>query len=526
MIHPETTDAAPDTAVNAATPAIETVGISKRFSGTTVLDRVSLTIAQGSVHGVVGENGAGKSTLGKIIGGYYRHDAGEVRIFGETALNWTPRNALARGVAMIHQELSLVPARTVAENVFLGAESHRRGVLLRDENERLEALDSSFGFGLNPRAVVSSLRIANQQKVEIMRALARDARIIIMDEPTSSLTPDETERLHAVMAELRRSGRTVVYVSHFLEHVLEQCDQVTVMRDGCHVRTADCAEESKHSLVEAMLGRAVNVAFPPRARGPGNPDLALEVRNLATDTGLRDVSLSVATGEIVGLLGLVGSGRTEVARAVFGIDRPTGGEVRVNGADYRHPSPRKSIRKGLVMIPEDRRKLGLVLSQRNRENVTLPHLERISRGGVIRKGEERSRVADLIRQLGVSPPGVETATGFLSGGNQQKVLFAKWMFSDPGILILDEPTRGVDVGARRKIFDIIVEIAERGTAILVISSELEEVLGLAHRGYLMRDGRTTGEVNCAEVSPEDVLRLLFAVGEKPESVVRNPEGTH
>ena len=351
-----------------------------------------------------------------------------------------------------------------------------------------------------------------------MRAIARDARVIIMDEPTSSLTADEAEKLHEVIAWLSGEGRTVIYVTHFLDHALTTADRVTVMRDGEVVRTSAVADETKASLVEAMLGEPADVAFPAR---PAAPDASLapllELRGLATGTGLADISLVVRPGEIVGLVGLVGSGRTETLRAIFGADPLTAGEILIAGEAYASPSPDASVRRGIAMIPEDRRKQGLVLTQVVRPNVTLPHLASVSRFGVIAEADERRRTKRLIDHLNVIPNAVDGGVALYSGGNQQKVLLSKWMFGNPRIVLLDEPSRGVDIGARRRIHEFIVELAENGAAVLLVSSEIEEVLGLSHRAYLMAGGRIVGEVDARTTSVEDVLFRLFQADRSPSA---------
>jgi ABC-type sugar transport system ATPase subunit len=500
---------APDTVVRLA-------GIEKSFGPIKVLRSIELAFRAGEVHGIVGENGAGKSTVGKIIGGYYSFDAGRLEVFGEAVSNWTPRRALQHGIAMIHQELQLVPALSVAENVYLGIEDNTAGVLRATEAARFRALDRRCNFGLDPAAAVRELRIADRQKVEIMRAIARDARVIIMDEPTSSLTADEAERLHEVIAWLAADGRTVIYVTHFLDHALATCDRITVMRDGQVVRTADAAAETKASLVEAMLGEPADVAFPaiPPPPDPALPPL-LEVRGISTDTGLRDVSLVVRPGEIVGLIGLVGSGRSETLRAIFGADPLSAGEIRIGGEPYPAPSPTASVGKGLVLIPEDRRKQGLVLTQVVRPNVSLPHLGSIASLGVVRESEEKRRVRTLIDHLSVTPTAIDGRVAFYSGGNQQKVLLAKWMFGRPRIVLLDEPSRGVDIGARRRIHDFVVELATAGAAVLLVSSEIEEVLGLCQRAYLMSAGRIVGEIDARPARIDDVLFRLFEIDRGP-----------
>jgi ribose transport system ATP-binding protein len=495
-----------------STTVVRLTGIEKAFGPTRVLKTIDLEFRAGEVRGIVGENGAGKSTVGKIIGGYYSFDSGRLEVFGEPVANWTPRRALQHGIAMIHQELQLVPALSVAENVFLGIEDNAAGVLRGNEAARFRDLDRRCNFGLDPQATVRELRIADRQKVEIMRAIARNAKVIIMDEPTSSLTADEAERLHEVIAWLAADGRTVIYVTHFLDHALSTCHRITVMRDGQVVRTADAKDETKASLVAAMLGASADVAFPaiPAAPDPSVPPL-LEARGITTDTGLRDVSFVVRPGEIVGLIGLVGSGRSETLRAIFGADPLTAGEIRVDGERYDAPSPTASVWKGLVLIPEDRRKQGLVLTQVVRPNVSLPHLASIATLGVVRQREERARTKTLIEHLGVTPNAVDGRVAFYSGGNQQKVLLSKWMFGKPRIVLLDEPSRGVDIGARRRIHDFVVELAAGGAAVMLVSSEIEEVLGLSQRAYLMRAGRIIGEIDARTAKIEDVMSRLFEI---------------
>ena len=496
-------------------PVVSLRGIGKSFGGIRVLSDIDLDLYPGEVLALVGENGAGKSTLGKIIGGYYPRDGGSIRVMGREVEAWDPNRALDKGIAMIHQELSLVPALSVARNVFLGNEEARFGVLKGKSVSRFKKLNEHCKFELDPRAAVSSLRIADMQKVEVMRALAREARVIIMDEPTSSLTADETEKLHAVISWLKGTGCSVVYVTHFLEHALAQSDRITILRDGTLVRTTRVGGETKRSVVEAMLGHALDITYPPKPPRPSPAvEPILEVEHLATDTGVKDVSFFIRPGEIVGLLGLVGSGRSETARAVFGADPPVSGRVLIQGRAYGKASPKKSCQSGLVMIPEDRRNQGLVLQHKARPNISLPHLGALSRWGVLKQRAESGRARDKIKEFGVQPPDPNGVAINFSGGNQQKILLAKWLLSDPRIVLLDEPTRGVDVGARRKIYDLIVQLAAKGAAVLVISSELEEVLGMAHRGYLIKDGRTVAEIDADKATVEEILFELFEVQDR------------
>lgn len=488
--------------------AIRAQGLGVSFGGVSVLRDITLDIAAGEIHGLVGENGAGKSTLGKVLGGYYAATTGQLEVFGHPADPWNPRAALARGVALMHQELQLVPAMTVAQNVFLGIEDKSFGILRRTESTRLRALMASSGFTLDPGAVVATLSIADRQKIEILRALARDAKVIVMDEPTSSLAKDEVNHLHQTMRALRDAGRSVIYVSHFLDDILAVSDRITVLRDGDLVLTRPAAELSKADIVAAMLGGVKSqTPFPPK-RLSMNAEFALEVTDLVSDAGVRDVSLRIRKGEIVGLIGLVGSGRTEIARAIVGAD-PGRGTVRLTGQDYLRRTPYESTKRGLVMVPEDRRKLGLVMTMPVRPNMTLPHLRRFANRGWMRKAHEMRAVRDLIDYFQIRPAVAEGDVSFFSGGNQQKVLIGKWLVGDPKVVILDEPSRGVDVGARQRIHEAIAELAATGVAVLMISSEIEEVLGLAHRAYLVDRGRIVEEIDPAKSDEATVLDALF-----------------
>lgn len=492
----------------AAEIAIRAEGLGVSFAGVSVLRGITLDIRAGEIHGLVGENGAGKSTLGKVLGGYYQATAGRMEVFGHPATPWNPRAALERGVALMHQELQLVPALTVAQNVFLGIEEKTAGILHRTESARMAALTAASGFALDPDAVVSSLPIADRQKIEILRALARDARVIVMDEPTSSLSKDESAQLHQTMRKLRDSGRTVVYVSHFLDDILAVTDRVTVLRDGDHVLTSDTRNLTKGDIVSAMLGGGkTETPFPPRVPTTSDQPM-LEVQGLSSPAGVRDVSLTIRQGEIVGLIGLVGSGRTEIARAIIGADHSTG-SVKVAGREFADRSPFSATERGVVMVPEDRRKQGLVMALPVRANMTLPHLRRFSRAGMMRRSGETEKVREWIDYFRVRPPQIEGDVASFSGGNQQKVLIGKWLIGNPKVVILDEPSRGVDVGARQRIHEAIADLAARGVAVLVISSEIEEVLGLAHRAYLVDRGRIVEQIDPGTTDEAEVLAALF-----------------
>lgn len=497
--------------------AVRLRSVSKQFGATQAVAAVDLDIAAGEIHGLVGQNGAGKSTLGKILGGIYERDSGDFSVFGRPISRWSPRIALTHGIAMIQQELSLVPSLSVAKNVFLGIEGHRAGLLTDRLDDRFSALNERAGFRLDPRASVGDLRIADRQKVEILRALARDAQLIVMDEPTSALTINEAHHLHEVIARLKADGRTVVYVSHFLDEVLEACDRVTVMRDGRIVRTASTADETKESLVTAMLGRPMELTFPERpAVTRSTSRRILRVDHLRALPAVVDVSFEVHPGEIVGLAGLVGSGRSESLRAVFGADRADGGAVLIDGEPYPRRTPVFSVRAGLGMIPEDRRGQGLVPTMRVRPNITLASLNTFRRFGLVDTIKELSEVRTLLNDLDVVPRKPDADIATLSGGNQQKVLFGKWLATSPRVLLLDEPTRGVDIGAKRRIYDLVVDLAARGLGILLVSSELEEVMSLSHRVYLIHGGRTIGEVDPRETTLESVLFRLFGMSQEPK----------
>ena len=496
--------------MGAAHPLVELRAVSKRFGGVQAVSQVSLAIRRGSVHALVGENGAGKSTLAKIIGGVHGPDDGQLLVDGRPVHFRLPRQALSAGISTIAQELALVPARSVIENVFLGQEPRRFGVLReRPLRAMFDELNVSSGFALDPDARVGSLRTAEQQKVEILRAIARRSRLIIMDEPTASLTGDETERLLAIIGQLSEGGATVVLVSHFLDEVLRVSNDVSVMRDGRLVRSSPSSEETEASLVSAMIGREMELAFPDRTANAGDGPVLLRAAGLRRRGAIDDVSFEIRAGEIVGLAGLVGSGRSEVARAIFGADRIDGGEIWIDGKLARIRSPRDAARLGIAMLPESRKDQGLVMRRSIRENVTMAALDRFSTAGIVDVGRERGVARERAAEVDVRARSIETPVVNLSGGNQQKVLFAKWLVRRPAILIADEPTRGVDVGAKRQIHELIVRLALEGMGVLLISSEIEEVLGLAHRTLVLRGGRIVAEFSAEDADKETVMAAAF-----------------
>ncbi|HEX2368177.1 MAG TPA: sugar ABC transporter ATP-binding protein [Acidimicrobiia bacterium] len=490
-------------------------GLSKRFGGVQALQDVDLEIARGSVHGLVGENGAGKSTLGKILAGALQPDSGELWLEGRGQVRLrTPAEALANGITIIAQELTLEPKRSIAENVLLGIEPVRLRVLDRRRlNATCARLAAEAGFddlGKRTTRLVENLAVSERQKVEILRALARRAELIVMDEPTAALSEADAERLGHTVRSLRERGITILYVSHRLKEVLAVADTVSVLRDGRLIKTAMTGEETPASLVGAMMGRPAALAFPDKQPPPNSGRIVLSVEGLTRPPLVNGVDLAVRAGEIVGLAGLIGSGRTEIARALVGADRATAGVIELEGERLVIRSPRDAIARGIVLLPESRREQGLLLGRSVQENVTLPHLEQLSRMGVISTTTERTRAQEMTRRVGVKAAGLGARVISLSGGNQQKVLFARSLFGSPRVLVLDEPTRGVDVGAKHAIYELIAELAQQGMAVLLISSELEEVVGLSHRVLVIRHGSVVAEFQGDEVTEDAVLRAAFA----------------
>jgi ribose transport system ATP-binding protein len=486
---------------------LEVRALGKSFGATRALDEVTVAVRSGSVHAFVGENGAGKSTLGKIIAGVFPQDQGDLVLRGTTVSFRSPREALVRGIALVAQEVALVPRLTVAQNVFLGAEPGRAGFIDRGSlRERFDRLVAEAGFDLDAATVVGHLPLAKQQQVEILRALAREADLIVLDEPSASLSTREVESLHEVVRGLRSRGRTVILVSHFLTEVLDLSDVVTVLRDGRVIRTSPTTDETEGSLVTGMLGRPVGRAYPDKHLPSSDARVVLGVHGLSAP-GVTDATLSLREGEIVGLAGLVGAGRSELARAIYGASEATSGVVDVAGAALPG-RPAASIGSGVALIPESRKDDGLILRRPIRENVSLTSLRRFQRFGFVRRSAERSQVRVALDRVTGSPL-LEAPAGSLSGGNQQKLLFARALLIGPGVLIADEPTRGIDVGAKRDIYEVLVRLAADGMAILLISNEVEEILGLAHRVLVMRGGRLVAELTGTDMTEEAIVNAAF-----------------
>ena len=488
---------------------VELRDVSKHFGGARALESVSVRVSAGSVHALVGENGAGKSTLGKIISGVVVPDRGELLVRGRAVHFKSPREALDHGVATIAQELAIVPELSAAENVFLGAEPRWHGYVRRRElHHKYSTLSRSVGFEVPAGAIAGHLRTADQQKLEILRAVARDAELIVMDEPSAALTRDEMGHLHNAIRSLRDRGRTVVFVSHILSEVLELSDDVTVLRDGRVVRSGPCANENEKSLIEGMLGRSLDATFPPKTRPPEGAPVVLSIKGISA-LGVKEASLDVHQGEIVGLAGLIGAGRTELAQAVIGWRRSHAGEVELAGGAVARRTPRTMLRRGLAMIPESRKEQRLLLGRSVAENAVLSSLGDLSVLGYVRRRAERRAAADVLAQVDVRAASQDLAAGALSGGNQQKLLFARALLSGPKVLIADEPTRGVDIGARRAIYDLLAGLTADGLGVLLISSDVEEILGLSHRVLVMRSGEMVAELDGMTATEHEVLEAAF-----------------
>jgi rhamnose transport system ATP-binding protein len=492
---------------------VEARGIGKRYGGVAALADVSLVVRRGEIHGLCGENGAGKSTLGKIIVGSVQPDSGELVVEGRPVRYRSPRDAIADGITMIAQELALVPQLSVLDNVFLGHEYGNAGMLDRAAaRQHYARLAERIGLTIHPATKVAELRTAEEQQVEILRALARDARLIVMDEPTAALSRPEVGHLHGIARELRSQGVTLIYVSHFLGDMLDICDSVTVLKDGRFVRTAAAARETVDTLVTSMLGRSLDDQFPASSVPSTDAPVVLSVRGLSRPAAFEDVSFDVRAGEIVGLAGLVGAGRTEIARAIFGADRAEG-IVEIRGKEYRHRSPAASIRRGIAFLPESRKDDGLIMMRSVRENVSAAHLDDVVRFGFVRRAREDRVVDDVLSKVETRAASISMPVAALSGGNQQKVALAKWLVRSPALLIADEPTRGIDVGAKRAIYHLIHGLAASGVGVLLISSELEELLGLAHRTFVVRAGRIVGTFSREDADEESIMRAAFGGSE-------------
>ncbi|HWA10880.1 MAG TPA: sugar ABC transporter ATP-binding protein [Opitutaceae bacterium] len=488
---------------------LEFTGITKRFPGALALDGVSFGVERGTCHALIGENGAGKSTLGKILAGVHPADSGEIRLDGQVVQPATPLAARQLGIAMVHQELAFCPNLSVAENLCLG--DLPRGALGWVDRAKLHAraagMLKAVGAVLDPAALIGSLSTGQEQLVQIAAAVGTGARVIVMDEPTSSLSGGETRELFRLVRELKARGLTLIYVSHRMEEIFALCDGLTVLRDGRHVATEAVAASNPPRVIRQMIGRELLVRHPRHLdQVPGAE--ALRVENLCSPGRFTGIGFEIRAGEIVGLAGLVGAGRSEVAQAVFGLDEHCTGKVAVKGRALAPRSIGAALAAGLGLVPEDRKRQGLVLPLNCRENAALAALPLLTRAGWVRRRAERALVQRYAERLRVKTPSLETIIASLSGGNQQKLALAKWLARDCDVLIVDEPTRGIDVGAKAEIYELLDELACEGKALLVISSELPELIGLCRRILVMRDGRLAGEIARPDFSEAALMRLM------------------
>ena len=489
--------------------------VAKAFGPVLALRSGSLQVSGGSIHALVGENGAGKSTLVKIVAGVHRRDSGEMLLDGDRVDFTSTAESKAAGVAVIYQEPTLFPDLSVTENIFMGRQLLASGRRIDRSRmyEEAESLFERLGVRIDARRPALGLSIADQQLIEIAKAISLDARVLIMDEPTAALSGVEVERLFAVARSLRDEGRALVFISHRFDEVFALCDEVTVMRDGDYVATRKVAETDVDQIVSMMVGREVGNLFPKTPARIGEP--VLEVRGLTRAGVFHDVDLEVRSGEIVGLAGLVGAGRSEIARAVFGVDRYDTGSVTLSGAQVRAHNPRAAIRAGMAFIPEDRRQQGLVIDASVTRNVAGVIRSGLAKAGLLTTSMENKAAGPWARRLEVKTSALDMTAATMSGGNQQKVVIAKWLATDPKLLIIDEPTRGIDVGTKAEVHRLLSELAGQGLAILMISSELPEVLGMADRVVVVCEGRVTAELDRDDATPEAVM---LAATHQPETV--------
>jgi rhamnose transport system ATP-binding protein len=495
---------------------LELKNISKSFSGVEVLHHVSLTLRPGEVHALLGENGAGKSTLVKVITGVHQPDSGEILLDGNPVHfrdTWETRQA---GITAIYQELSLFPDLDVAENIFVGYQPTAAGGRIdwRKLYKKADELLNSLGVHLDLRQKARSLSIAQQQMVEIARAFSLNARILIMDEPTSSLTLNEVADLFRLVRRLREEGKAIIFISHRLEELFEIADRVTVLRDGTYVDTRSIEDVTRDDLIRMMVGRTISNLFPKQDVKPG--EVVLEAENLTRAGAFRDISFTLRKGEILGMAGLVGAGRTNVARAIFGVEPATGGRIKIDGREVTVTSPQQAIELGLAYVPEDRQLHGLIPAMHITSNISLPMLREFSRSGWLNFKKERRASYEAARQMEVRANNIWQRARELSGGNQQKVVLAKWLATQPRILILDEPTRGIDVGTKAAVHALMSKLASEGMAILMISSELPEVLGMSDRILVMHEGQMTAQFTREEATQEKIItaatQSVFAGG--------------
>jgi ribose transport system ATP-binding protein len=498
---------------------VELRQISKSFRGTHALHDVNLAARLGEFRAIVGENGAGKSTLMNILAGVYPADAGSIWIDGQEAEIDSPRKAKELGIRIVHQELALVPDLSVAENIFLEAMGHSGLVAWSDLYKRAGELLQSLGFNIDPRAIVRNLSIAYQQVTEIAKALGGRTRLLILDEPTAVLAPGEVQKLFALLRSLQKQGITILYISHRMEEIFEMADSVTVLKDGRVVETVLPSEATVEILITKMIGRKLTAMFPPKSSVPdAQAKEILRVEHLNCGAKVRDVSFSLYRGEILGIAGLVGSGRTELVRAIFGADTKDSGQVILENRPISIQSPADAVQYGIGLVPEDRKSQGVLLPFSISENIGLA--AHTGAGGffaLVHPRAEREEARELAKQLSIQAADVDMEVADLSGGNQQKVVLAKWLSRDCKLIMFDEPTRGIDVGAKAEIYQLLKELKTKGVGVIVVSSDLLEIVGLCDRSLVMSRGRIAGELRTPEITEKNVLRLAFQLGESPQA---------
>lgn len=492
--------------VRTKVPIIEMSGINKSFYNVRVLKDVSFQLFPGEIHALVGENGAGKSTLIKILTGIYKRDSGTLRYKGEEVEFHNPKEAEEAGIAIIHQELNNIPYMTIAENFFLGKEKtykYTPFLLEREMIENTKQILNNLGIDLDPKQLIADCSVGEQQMVDIAKAVSQNSEVIIMDEPTAALTDREIESLFTVMEQLREQGVAIIYISHRMEEIFRMCDRITVLRDGQTIGTKLVAETNFEEIVRMMVGRELGERFPERTRVPG--DIRLKVENFTLDEKIKNINFYVREGEILGVAGLMGAGRTEIMEGLFGARKVKSGTLYLDGEKLEIKGPDHSIKNGIAFVTEDRKSEGLVLNMSIRENITLPNLEKVSARGFLKKKTEETFVDELVKKLQIKASGREQVVKTLSGGNQQKVVFGKWLGIEPKVLILDEPTRGVDVVAKKEIYDIMNQLTEHGVSIIMVSSELPEILGMSDRIMVIHEGEIAAIFNREEATQEKIM---------------------
>ena len=494
----------------ADTYKVEMIRIKKSFSGVEALKSVDFKVKRGEVHALVGENGAGKSTLMKILSGVYQKDSGTVRINGKEVEITDPHKSRELGIGIIYQELVLAPHLTVAENIFIGDMGDKWGLInYKNLYRKADELIKEIGFDFSSKTLVGELSVAYQQVVEIAKALSREADILVLDEPTAVLAPKEVEKLFDILVNLKKRGVSIIYISHRLEEVFKISDTITVLKDGCSINTYSTQNVTKDLIIRDMIGRKLEGLFPGRPRSEGEE--LLRVENLCMGRKVRNVSFSLKAGEVLGIAGLVGSGRTELARALFGADRKESGRIYLQGKEINISSPEDAVRYGIGFVPESRKEQGIILGLPISQNITLPKIKEVVYAlGIINMKKEKDNSYRLMNDLNIKADSPETHVMALSGGNQQKVVLAKWFNADCKVMILDEPTRGVDVGAKYEIYTLINELSKKGIGVIMISSEMAEIIGMCDRTIVMRDGRIQGELGRDELSEEKIMTLAIS----------------